>query len=189
MRDSVRLRSTPRCVCGLLGVRWAVHDRTGTCPERPRFAPRRTLWTHALPTSVRAGPGSRATCSPLAGLGTKVASAGGVSPCLADLLGKGFLLYPRTDQCPKWWWLPIPTRAVFHLTCWPLYPFGLYSSETRNTQKHPSITLSAQVTSAVKDSDESIIQPGGWKHHASSTHMRDRGAKVITVTSRLEWEE
>ena len=90
-----------RCVCvcplsaravarGLTALAFA---STPSLRERPRFAPRRTLPTHTLPTSVRAGPRSRATCSPLACLGTKVASAGGVSPCLADLLGRGFLLY------------------------------------------------------------------------------------------------
>ena len=112
MSDSERLRGTPCrvCVCGvsslssvsvcvLFHVRCVARGLTAlafastpSLRERPRFATRHIPRTHTLPTSVRAGPGSRATCSPLACLGTKVASAGGVSPCLADFLAKGFLL-------------------------------------------------------------------------------------------------
>ena len=99
---------TPRSACAwcLLGVRRVCvcpFLRTGRCAVSHRASDCQHAFpkgetsvrspshdrTHTPPTSVRAGPGSRATCSPLACLRTKAASAGGVSPCLADLLGKG----------------------------------------------------------------------------------------------------
>ena len=64
-----------------------------------RSPPRDRTHTHTHQPLRAAGPGSRATCSLLACLGTKAATARCVNPCLADLLGKGFLLYPsRTVQ-------------------------------------------------------------------------------------------
>ena len=43
--------------------------------------------------------------------------------------------------------------------------------------------LPVQITSLFQDSDESIIQPGGWKRPRPHQHVRDRGGKVTPVTS------
>ena len=132
------------CVSFLRTGRCARSHRTGDCQhalpkgETSVRSPPHDR-THTPPTSVRAGPGSRATCSPLACLGTKAASAGGVSPCLADLLGKGLTnarsgggdsrsLAGRISPEARLTRLlscdfhalnhlvtPVPLRAVFHL--------------------------------------------------------------------------
>ena len=124
------------CVCWLLGVRGTVcvlFSRTGRCARSHRTGPcqhsfpkgetsvrPRRMTGHTLPQPLcAAGPGSRATCSPLACLGTKVASARWCQSLPRGLLRPRFLA-GRTDQCPRW--LPKPTRAVLHLTWWPSTP-------------------------------------------------------------------
>ena len=65
-----------------------------------------------------ADPESRATCSPLACLGTKAASARCVSPRLADLSGKASCCTPCGLYRPMPEVVvvtPVPLRAVFHL--------------------------------------------------------------------------
>ena len=86
----------PSCLCVsfLRTGRCARSHRTGDCQhafpmgETSVRSPPHDR-THTPPTSVRAGPGSRATCSPPVCLGTKAASARCVNPCLADFLSKG----------------------------------------------------------------------------------------------------
>ena len=95
----------------VLFVHGALHE---VSPHPKVGSPATHDWTRTPPTSVRAGPGSRATCSPLACLGTEVASAGGVSSSLADLFGKGFLLYAVQTNAQSGW-LPTPSRAVFQM--------------------------------------------------------------------------
>ena len=114
------------------GVARGLH-RTGLCQHAFREGEtslrRRRMTGHALPQPLCAArPGSRATCSPLACLGTKAASATFVNPCLADLSGKGFLLYAAQTNArngggtlhPRGWYSISPGR--------PQDPRELYST-------------------------------------------------------------
>ena len=65
--------------------------------------------------------------------------------------------------CPKWRWRSYPRGLYSFPPGGPQHPFGLYSIETRDSQKHPGITIPCTSTSPMKVSDESIIQPGGRK--------------------------
>ena len=53
----------------------------------------------------------------------------------------------------------------------PHHPCGLYSTEARDSEKPLGITAPCTETSPIKDSDESVIQPYGWKAHVSSSRM------------------
>ena len=62
------------CVWGIArGLTALAFASTPSLRQRPRCTAGRTSGTHTPPTSVRAVPGSRATCSPLACLGNAVA--------------------------------------------------------------------------------------------------------------------
>ena len=116
------------CVRGVArGLTTLALASTPSLRERPRRTARWTSGTHTPLTSVRAVPGSRATCSPLACLGTKVAAAKCVNPCLADLVTQVSGCSPFSTSArsgggahtlagciPTHLVALIPSRAVFH---------------------------------------------------------------------------
>ena len=149
----------PLSLCALFCVRGVARGLTAlafastpSLRERPQCTARRTSGIHTLPTSVRAVPGSRATCSGLPGnksCGSKVYQSLPRRP-----LGQRLVAVLRST--------PMPVVAPITLSgCIP---------PMRVTLKSPSASRPhCTETSPIKDSDESVILPYGWKAHVSSS--------------------
>ena len=144
----------PFCVWGIArGLTALAFASTPSLRERPQCTARRTSGIHTPPTSVRAVPGSRATCSLLACRELKLRQQG-VS-----------ILASQTSWAKASGCSPFSTNARGG----PHHPCGLYSTEARDSEKPLGITAPCTETSPIKDSDESVIQPYGWKAHVSSS--------------------
>ena len=113
-----------------------------------------------------------------------------VSSCLADLLGKGFWLFSVQHQCPKWWWRSYPRALNSNSQGGPHHPRGLYSTEAHDSETHPRHHgPPVQVTSPIKDSDESFIQPYGWERTCLINPRERQRMKSDPCHFHLKWEE
>ena len=159
---SVLFVCTLFCVRGVArGLTALAFASTPSLRERPRCTARQTFRIRTPPTPMRAVPGSRATCSPLACLGTKVAAARCVNPCLADLLGMGW------KRC-----CAISANA----RSGPHHPCGLYSTEARDSETHPRRHGSpVQMSPRLKTPVSPSSNPVDGKGRVPSAHVRDRG--------------
>ena len=149
-KHCIRVRSVAcRCLCsdvfhlfswtvrGAVSPPWPLPAR-----ERPRFAARHTPWTHTPNLCAR-----RTRIPPL------------LSPGLSGNQGRVSRLRQSLPRRPLEQSLAVQTNARGGAQ----YPFGLYSTETRDSEKHPGITVLYKVSPRLKDCLVSFIQPCGWK--------------------------
>ena len=175
------------CACCLLGVRvvcvhpscvWGVargltalaFASTPSLRERPRCTARRTFRIHTPPTSVRAVPGSRATCSPLDCRELRQRQQG-VS-ILASQTSWAWLGNADVRSAP----MPVVVVALIPRGLYsnspggPHHPCVLYSTEARDSETHPRDHGSRLKTPVSPSSN-----PVDGKECVSSAHVRDRG--------------